>query len=79
MNSWDRLPFLTELRYGVPSFEPLTNQISRNFISADYGGSQAFDNDDGSSWYHSFEKDYCFPFKHRDVVPRSPSASCGLC
>lgn len=31
----DRLPFLTELRYGVPSFEPLTNQISRNFISAD--------------------------------------------
>ena len=55
MNSWDRLPFLTELRYGVPSFEPLMNQISRNFISADYGGSQAFDNDDGSSWYHSFE------------------------
>ena len=23
------------------------NQVYRNFISADYGGSQAFDNDDG--------------------------------
>ena len=46
LNSWDRLPFLTDVRYGVPSFEPLPNEISRNFISADYGGSQSFDNDD---------------------------------
>jgi hypothetical protein len=48
INSWSRLPFLTELKYGraAPSFEPLMNQISRNFISADYGGSQAFDNDE---------------------------------
>jgi len=29
------------------------NEITRNFISADYGGSQSFDNDDGSSWFHS--------------------------
>jgi len=40
LNSWDRLPFLTTFRHGVPSFEPLTNQVFKNFISADYGGSQ---------------------------------------
>jgi hypothetical protein len=53
INSWDRLPFLTHVKYGAdhpPSFEAKPNEIVRNFISADYGGSQAFDNDDGSSW-----------------------------
>ena len=29
------------------------NEITRNFISANYGGSQAFDNDDGSSYYNT--------------------------
>ena len=54
INSWDRLPFLTTLKWGPdhpPSFEALQNQIYGNFVSADYGGSQAFDNDDGSSYY----------------------------
>ena len=58
MNSWDRLPFLTHVRYGTktaPSYEPMTNEIFGNFISANYGGSQAFDNDDGSSYYSTHD------------------------
>lgn len=51
INTWDRMPFLTRLRGGVPSFEPLPTRIDRNFIIANYGGSQGVDNDDGSSWY----------------------------
>merc|ERR1712025_488523 len=51
INSWDRMPFLTNLR-GHSSFSPLPTQIQDNFIIANYGGSQGVDNDDGSSWYH---------------------------
>ena len=28
------------------------SNVANNFIIANYGGSQGFDNDDGSSWYH---------------------------
>ena len=54
INSWDRMPFLTELvpdAKGRPSFTPLPNEITRNLIVANYGASQGVDNDDGSSFY----------------------------
>lgn len=52
INTWDRMPFLTKIGNGVdPSFKPLANTIAENFIFANYGSSQAVDNDDGSSWY----------------------------
>lgn len=51
INSWDRMPFLTNL-LGHPSFSSLPNQIENNLIISNYGGSQGLDNDDGSSWYH---------------------------
>jgi hypothetical protein len=51
INSWERQPFLTDLT-GEISFSPLYTTVRRNFIIANYGGSQGFDNDDGSSWYH---------------------------
>jgi hypothetical protein len=55
INSWDRQPFLTSLLDGVtPSFNPLLRSISYNLIFANYGASEAIDNDDGSSWYHVF-------------------------
>ena len=47
---------MTHVKYGAdqpPSYEPVGNEIYNNFISANYGGSQAFDNDDGSSYYNS--------------------------
>ena len=52
INTWDRQPFLTLLRNGTASFEPLKRTIAFNLIFANYGASQGVDNDDGSSWYH---------------------------
>jgi hypothetical protein len=53
INSWDRQPFLTEMRDGfTPSFVPIRRIISYNLIFANYGANQGIDNDDGSSWYH---------------------------
>ena len=44
INSWDRMPFLTELKYGpdAPSYEAVMNDVSHNLISANYGSSQGF-------------------------------------
>ena len=52
INTWDRMPFLTEIATGSPSFTPAPSLITANYIIADYGGSQGIDNDDGSSFYH---------------------------
>jgi hypothetical protein len=53
INSWDRQPFLTTFLDGTtPSFVPRVRTITRNFIFANYGASEAVDNDDGSSWFH---------------------------
>ena len=53
INSWDRQAFLTTLKDGqTKSFEPLPRAIRHNFIIANYGASEAVDNDDGSSWFH---------------------------
>ena len=56
INTWDRQPFLTTLRYGTdtPSFDPIPRIIRHNLIFANYGASQGVDNDDGSSWYHIY-------------------------
>lgn len=52
INSWERGAYLSDVRDGTPSWEPKYNDIASNFIIANYGGSQGFDNDDGSSWYN---------------------------
>lgn len=39
VNSWDRQPFLTDLSDKSPSFIPLYNELSLNFMVANYGGS----------------------------------------
>jgi hypothetical protein len=55
INSWDRQPFLTDLRDGYTlSFVPIPRIISYNLIFANYGANQGIDNDDGSSWYHVY-------------------------
>eukprot|EP00045_Choanoeca_perplexa_P016648 m.227142 g.227142 ORF g.227142 m.227142 type:complete len:896 (+) comp17319_c0_seq2:89-2776(+) len=55
INTWDRLPFLTEVaKPGSPSFTPAPNVIKDNYIWANYGGSEGVDNDDGSSLYHIY-------------------------
>ena len=49
------MPFLTNTRGDDgPSFNPLPTQTRNNIILANYGASEGFDNDDGSSWYHTY-------------------------
>lgn len=52
-NSWDRLPYVTDVRQpGVASTLPAWNDFERNFIVSNYGADGGcFDNDDGSSFY----------------------------
>jgi hypothetical protein len=52
-NSWDRVPYITELRYGngTGSVLPLPRTIHHNFILGTYNTQEAIDNDDGSSYY----------------------------
>jgi hypothetical protein len=49
------MPFLTNTSGDGPSFTPLPTHTSKNIIMANYGGSEGFDNDDGSSWYYTHE------------------------
>ena len=51
INSWDRVPFLSTVAHGYPSYDALYTEVHHNFIFANYGASQAFDTDDGSAWY----------------------------
>jgi len=56
-NSWDRIPFLTDVT-GTPSLTPLYNDIHHNMFICNYGSNMCIDNDDGSSYYlnhHNFE------------------------
>ena len=43
---------MSTIKYGEPSYEAQMNNIAHNFIIANYGASQGFDTDDGSSWYN---------------------------
>lgn len=51
MNSWDRTAYISDVKYGTPSYTAQMNGVYENFIIANYGASQGFDTDDGSSWY----------------------------
>ena len=51
MNAWDRTAYISDVKYGAPSYEAQMNSVNNNFIIANYGASQGFDTDDGSSWY----------------------------
>lgn len=51
-NSWDRVPFLTDVADPTtPSLIPLYNEIHHNFLIANYESSMCVDNDDGSAYY----------------------------
>ena len=45
------LRYISDVKYGTPSYEAQMNSVNNNFIIANYGASQGFDTDDGSSWY----------------------------
>ena len=72
-NSWDRVPYITNLRYGRASIVPADRHIHHNFVIANYNSEGAIDTDDGSAYYrthHNF-----FACKHRLARGR-PEPAC---
>jgi hypothetical protein len=47
-NSWDRQVYVTEVRTGQPDVIKEWDDISHNFMIANYNSQEAIDNDDGS-------------------------------
>ena len=51
-NSWDRQPYLTEVKDGrTPSLTPATSYMTGNFIINNYHSAWPIDHDDGSCFY----------------------------
>eukprot|EP01065_Artemidia_motanka_P030302 TRINITY_DN3630_c3_g1_i1.p1 TRINITY_DN3630_c3_g1~~TRINITY_DN3630_c3_g1_i1.p1 ORF type:complete len:967 (+),score=267.54 TRINITY_DN3630_c3_g1_i1:85-2901(+) len=58
-NSWDRMPYITELRYGAgrPSVVPADRELHHNFFLGTYNSLSTIDTDDGSCYlkvHHNF-------------------------
>lgn len=51
INSWDRQPFLTTVRDGMPSTQMAWRDVTRNLVVANYGGVKEVDTDDGSLFW----------------------------
>ena len=51
-NSWDREPFLTEVRDGTPSLIQAQSNITLNFFINNYHSTWPVDHDDGSCYYY---------------------------
>jgi len=72
-NSWDRLPYITNIgmvrdknsptghrpAHG-PSVIPTFRQIRKNFIMSVYSSQEAIDTDDGSSYYHTYNNFFLY-------------------
>jgi hypothetical protein len=52
INSWDRQPYITNVRTGKPDAQPKWRQVRGNLVVANYGGSKEVDNDDGSLFWN---------------------------
>jgi len=55
INSWDRQPFLTDVRTGEPSMILQWREIHHNFLIDNYSPQENVDNDDGSAFYHTHD------------------------
>lgn len=58
-NSWDRVPYITDIRTGKASIVPADRQIHHNFIIGTYN-SQAIDGDDGSSYFNVYDNFFAY-------------------
>jgi hypothetical protein len=74
MNSWNRMPFLSEIS-SVPgaSYYPQLSETLGVFGIGNYGASQSYDNDDGSSFDHTHDNYFALSdgFKVCDMVDAS--------
>ena len=59
-NSWDRVPYITNLRTGKPSIVPADRHIHHNFIIANYNSEGAIDTDDGSAYYQTEDNFFAY-------------------
>jgi len=70
-NSWDRIPYITNIPDTVPeTLPPLKNtsasvvpawrHIRRNFIVSVYSSQEAIDTDDGSAYYQTYENFFAY-------------------
>ena len=69
-NSWDRQVFVTDVRTpGSPSVLKQWDEISHNWVLANYNGQEGLDNDDGSCYYHSHHNVLSYSGNGMKVTP----------
>jgi hypothetical protein len=51
LNSWARVPYVTDVRDGSPSVTPSVSVLDFNFVIANYNSQEAFDHDDSSEYF----------------------------
>ena len=59
-NSWDRVPYITDIATGKPSVIPAWRHIRHNFIVSVYSSQEAIDTDDGSAYYKTYENFFVY-------------------
>jgi len=59
-NSWDRVPYITEIGNGSSSVIPAFQQIHNNFIIGTYQTQEGIDTDDGSSYYNTHDNFFMY-------------------
>ena len=59
-NSWDRQVYMTKVGTGSPSVEKAYDDITQNFIIANYDSGFAIDNDDGSAYYKTHNNFFAY-------------------
>ena len=59
-NSWDRVPYITNVAGNGDSIIPAFNLIHNNFIIGTYQSQSAIDTDDGSSYYKTYDNFFVY-------------------
>eukprot|EP00937_MAST-01D_sp_MAST-1D-sp2_P004825 g4825.t1 len=59
-NSWDRVPYITNIRTGKPSIIPEFREVTQNFIVSTYSSQEAIDTDDGSAYYNTHDNFFVY-------------------
>ena len=91
LNSWDRQPFLTDVRTGAPSMYMAWRSIHHNFFIDNYSPQEDVDNDDGSAYYRTHDNFFVYggqgmkndfgghDNRHYDNIYAYPGQGLGVC
>mmetsp|Transcript_11415 Transcript_11415/g.33840 ORF Transcript_11415/g.33840 Transcript_11415/m.33840 type:complete len:781 (-) Transcript_11415:85-2427(-) len=60
LNSWDRQPYLTDVRTGSPSMIMQWREIRNNFMIDNYSPQENIDNDDGSAFFRTHDNFFVY-------------------